>query len=409
MAVVVQRDVLGQREVEDQPAARAGPRGCARCPASSVISLGVAWSNCFPPTAIVPGRGVAEAGDRVDQLGLAVVVDAGDPDDLAGAHLERDAAHLLDPAVVEHVQVLDLEQRLAGLRHGLLDPEDHLAADHQLGEAGLGRALARHRVDLLAAAQDADPVGDLEHLVQLVGDEDDRHPAGLEAAEDLEQLERLLRRQHRGRLVEDQDVGLAVERLQDLDPLLLADGQVGDQRVGVDLELEARRELADPVRGRGLVEQDPGARRLVREHDVLGDGHHRDQHEVLVHHPDPAVDRVLRRLERDRLAVQQDLALVGLVEPVEDVHQRRLAGAVLAEQRVHLAAPQVEIDVVVRDDPRKPLRDPAELQDGGPLPCRAILCRSPNGGSDEGAGPRPAPRRNYPSSSSGSASTPSAA
>ena len=55
-------------------------------------------------------------------------------------------------------------------------------------------------------------------------------------------------------------------------------------------------------------------------------------------------------LSDDRLAVQEDLALVGPVEPVEDVHQRRLAGAVLAEQRVHLAAPQVEVDVVVRDD-----------------------------------------------------------
>ena len=88
---------------------------------------------------------------------------------------------------------------------------------------------------------------------------------------------------------------------------------------------------------------------------------------MLVHHPDPAVDRVLRRLEDDLFAVQQDLALVGPVEAVEDVHQRGLAGAVLAEQGVHLAAPQVEIDAVVRDDPGKPLRDPAKLQDGGPF------------------------------------------
>ena len=50
------------------------------------------------------------------------------------------------------------------------------------------------------------------------------------------------------------------------------------------------------------------------------------------------------------LPVDADLALVGLVEAVEDVHQRRLAGAVLAEQRVHLAAPEVEVDAVVRDD-----------------------------------------------------------
>jgi len=32
----------------------------------------------------------------------------------------------------------------------------------------------------------------------------------------------------------------------------------------------------------------------------------------------------------NRLSLDEDLALVGLVEPVEDVHQRRLAGPVLA-------------------------------------------------------------------------------
>ena len=287
------------------------------------------------------------------------------PDDLPRPHLERDAAHLLDLAVVDHVQVADLEERRARVGRALLDPEHDLAPDHQLRQAGLGRALARDGVDLLAAAEDADPVGDLEHLVQLVRDEDDRHPAGLQVAEDLEQLERLLRREDGGRLVEDQDVRLAVERLQDLHPLLLADRDVGDQRVGVDLELELRGELADALVRGAVVEHDPGVRRLVREHDVLRDRHDRDEHEVLVHHPDPAVDRVLRRLEDDGLAVHEDLALVGPVEPVEDVHQRRLAGAVLAEQRVHLARPQVEVDVVVRDDPRKALRDPAKLEDGG--------------------------------------------
>ena len=39
----------------------------------------------------------------------------------------------------------------------------------------------------------------------------------------------------------------------------------------------------------------------------------------------------------DWLAVEQDLALVRHGEPVEDVHQRRLARAVLAEQGVDLA------------------------------------------------------------------------
>ena len=65
---------------------------------------------------------------------------------------------------------------------------------------------------------------------------------------------------------------------------------------------------------------------------------------------------------RDGLAVEPDLALVGRVEPVEDAHQRRLAGAVLAEQRVDLAAAQVEVDAVVGDDGAEALRDPAQLE-----------------------------------------------
>src|SRR5206468_3640903 len=84
--------------------------------------------------------------------------------------------------------------------------------------------------------------------------------------------------------------------------------------------------------------------------------------------------RVLRRREGDGLAVQEDLPGVGLVEPVEDVHQRRLAGAVLAEERMHLAGGELEGDMVVGDDARELLGDPAQLQDEV-LRHRAILTR----------------------------------
>ena len=79
------------------------------------------------------------------------------------------------------------------------------------------------------------------------------------------------------------------------------------------------------------------------------------------------------------LVLEPDLALVGRVQPVEDVHQRRLAGAVLAEQGVNLAVPQIEIDVVVGEHARELLRDPAELEDRG-LVHRAIKQQSGPGG-----------------------------
>ena len=63
----------------------------------------------------------------------------------------------------------------------------------------------------------------------------------------------------------------------------------------------------------------------------------------------PGIERVARGVEAHRLAVQLDLALVRPVEPGEDVRERRLPGAVLAEERVHLADAGLEVDVVVRE------------------------------------------------------------
>ena len=85
---------------------------------------------------------------------------------------------------------------------------------------------------------------------------------------------------------------------------------------------------------------------------------------MLVDHADAAGDGVGRPGELDLLAVEQDLALVRPGEPVEDVHQRGLAGAVLAEQRVDLAGPDLEVDVVVGDHARVPLRDATHLERG---------------------------------------------
>ena len=59
-------------------------------------------------------------------------------------------------------------------------------------------------------------------------------PRSFSVREDAEQLVGLLRRQHGARLVEDQDARAAEQHLQDLDPLLLADRQIGDQRIGID-------------------------------------------------------------------------------------------------------------------------------------------------------------------------------
>ena len=77
-------------------------------------------------------------------------------------------------------------------------------------------------------------------------------PAVGEAADDAEQLLGLERREHRRRLVEDEDVALAVERLEDLDPLADADRQVLDLGVGVDVEPVLLGQLDDALARGGL-------------------------------------------------------------------------------------------------------------------------------------------------------------
>jgi len=101
---------------------------------------------------------------------------------------------------------------------------------------------------------------------------------------------------------------------------------------------------------------------LFAEQDVLGDREHGNQHEVLMDHVDPAGDRVRGTADVYFLAVQQDRAFVRPGQPVEDVHQRCLAGAVLAQQGMDLARTNVQIDVVVGGHARVALGDPAHFE-----------------------------------------------
>ena len=236
--------------------------------------------------------------------------------------------------------------------------------DHHLGEFVGGDALRRDGADLAPRPENRDPIGELEHLADLVRDEDEAAAVVDHLAEDGEQIVDLLRREHRGRFVEDEQRRVPVERLDDLHPLALADRKLPDHSVGVDDEPVALGQLADP-RGDGTEVGERPARRAEPERDVLGDRERVHEHEVLVDHPDPVRDRVCGRGDADRPPVQPDLALVGLVEAVEHSHQRALAGPVLTEQRVHLARLDVEVDAVVGDHAGKPLRDAPHLEQQG--------------------------------------------
>ena len=155
----------------------------------------------------------------------------------------------------------------------------------------------RRCATMAPGAHHADLVGHRHDLAQLVGDQDDGPPLRLEVAQDAEQMVGLLRRQHAGGLVQDQDVGAAEQGLEDLDPLLHAHRQLRDRGVEIDLQ---------PVVALQRCDLGPGARDAARQRDaalgaqqqVLQDGERLDQHEVLVDHADAGLDRILRAADR---------------------------------------------------------------------------------------------------------------
>ena len=111
-------------------------------------------------------------------------------------------------------------------------------ADHQRGKLGLVGGVGVHLTHHAAMAQDKAAVGDGHHLMQLVADEDDRQAKGGGLAQGGEQSLGFLRGQDGGGFIKDQDLRIAVERLEDLDPLAFAHGQAADLGHGVDGKAE---------------------------------------------------------------------------------------------------------------------------------------------------------------------------
>ena len=80
-----------------------------------------------------------------------------------------------------------------------------------------------------------------------------------------------------------------------------------------------------------------GVAGLAAEDDVLPHREVVGQHEVLEDHADAGLDGVGRRAEVALPPFDDDRALVGPVGAVERLHQRRLAGPVLADDGVDRA------------------------------------------------------------------------
>ena len=207
---------------------------------------------------------------------------------------------------------------------------------------------------MLPFAEDGNPVGNVHHLVELMGDDDDGMALFLHPAQHGEELIDLLHSEHGGWLVQDDDLGPIIEHLDDLQGLLFRHGHVGHLFPGVDVKAKAPGYLSDlliPV----PAQQRPG---LFRPHpDVVRSGQYIHQLKVLVDHTDAQPLGVLGGGNDGRLALHPDGAAVRRIDAGQHIHQGGLARAVFPQQRQDLSMAQVQVHVPVGHHAAKGLGD----------------------------------------------------
>ena len=215
-----ERDVARDRHLHDEPLLAAILRHEADAGGHRRRRRGLA-QLLRPLTVTEPGVVAVDPEDRAGDLAAAGADEPGERDDLARLHLER---HVGEEPLAG--KALDLQHGRAGRLAGLRLPLDELAADHGAHEVVGGEALE-------AAADHPAPVAQHRDLADRAAKISSRRcemkstaaPAARRLVDDAEQPLDLDRRQRRGRLVHDDDLGVERQGLADLDDLLLGDRQ----------------------------------------------------------------------------------------------------------------------------------------------------------------------------------------
>ena len=234
-----------------------------------------------------------------------------------------------------------------------------LLADHHFRQLCFIRFSSVDRGNMLAPAQDRDPVADLHHLVELVGNNDNTLAVFLHPAQHVKQAGNLLGRQHGRRFVQDQDIRAAVQHLDDFHCLLLGNRHVIDFLGRIQLE-------AVPFRNLGHF----GIDRLQvvlflcfrTEHYIFGSRKQIHQFEMLVNHTDFMFKRILWRTDHNLFPVNQDLSFIREIDTGNHVHQGGLAAAVFSENGQDLTPIDIQIHMIVRHNRAEPFGDSAHLK-----------------------------------------------
>ena len=280
------------------------------------------------------------------QFRLAVARHPGNPQNFAGTDRQGYAFQPFHPLVIGNFKVFHFQHYLAGL-HGAFDHiQQHLSPHHPFRQVFGAGVSGPDRRGHFTAPHHRYGIGHFHDFAQLVGDQDDGFTLLLQALEDTEQMVGFVRGQNPGRLIQDQDIGLAVQRFQNLHPLLMPDRQVFDQLIRIDVQFIVIGQLRQHLARLGQRRAQQSAVFHPEDH-VFQHGKVLHQLEMLKHHADSGTDRALAVGDLRHCAVDQNFTGVGAVETIKDRHQRRFSGTVFADDAVDRATSDRNRNILV--------------------------------------------------------------
>jgi len=206
-------------------------------------------------------------------------------------------------------------------------------------------------------------MGERPHLVQLVRDENDAEALRRHRAQRRKQPVDLARRQHRRRLIKDQELRAAKQRLDDFQPLLFANRQRRHRQIGIQRQPMLFADVGQPGKSTGAI--DAAGFAGNSDEQVFQHRQAWRQMKMLMHHADTGSQRIGRTGDPHRLALDENLAGIRRIGAEQHIHQRRLAGAVLAQQPEDFTGRDAEVDSLVRLDGAEALGDAAHFDEWG--------------------------------------------
>ena len=212
-----------------------------------------------------------------------------------------------------------------------------LDAGHQIAELGGGQVGGGIFADFPTVSQHVEAIGDLEQLVELVADEDDRHALALEAANHVQQLGDIPAWQRGRRFVHDQKAAILREGTGNGRRLPCADRQIAQPGAqGKVCAKLVQRFRSDPIH---LAPVHPAATPGLHdvEGDVLRHGQVGEDGQVLVDDLDAERHGLRRRQPLECLPLPDDPATVRGLATGDAFHQCRLARTVGACQAQDLS------------------------------------------------------------------------